>query len=421
MSVARQVDTLIIGGSVAGVAVAEELRRLGDTGSVLIVEAQSHLPYDRPPLSKGVLTGATSAEDLAFHDAAYYSGEQIEVRLDTRASALDAPARTVELDTGERVAARHIVLATGAHARSLTLPGVPTIHLIREQHDAVALRDALRQARRLVVIGGGFIGAEVASSATTLGIATTIVELAPRPFEATVGSVVAELMLDLHRRAGVDVRCGVAVERGEAADDSLELQLTSGQRVAADVVVAGLGAIPTIDWLATSGLTIDDGIACDERGRTSAPEVYAIGDAAHWQGGGPRHGRRHEHWTSAREQARVVAHAITGRAGPRWTDVVPYVWSDQHGKRLQLIGGPAGADTVEVVKHDHETGAFLALYGSEGQLVAAVGCNQAKAITRQRLLVAAGAPFTEATDAFHTAHLSTQSRTFDTPTTTGLS
>jgi NADPH-dependent 2,4-dienoyl-CoA reductase/sulfur reductase-like enzyme len=398
VSAEQQVETLVIGGSVAGVAFAEELRRLGDTGSVLIVEAQPHLPYDRPPLSKSVLTGAASADDLAFHDVAYYAREQIEVRLDTRATALDAAARAVEFDTGERVTARHIVLATGAHARSLAIPGVPMIHLIRERDDAVALREALRDARRLVVVGGGFVGAEVASSATTLGIATTIVELAPRPFEAAVGSVVAELMLDLHRRAGVDVRCGVAVEHGQAIGHSLELQLTNGQRVAADVVAAGLGAIPTTDWLATSGLTIDDGIACDENGSTSAPEVFAIGDAAHWQGGGPRHGRRHEHWTSAREQARVVAQAITGQAGPRWADAVPYVWSDQHGKRLQVIGGPSDADTVEVVKHDHETGAFLVLYGHEGRLVGAAGCNQARAITQHRLLLAAGAPFADAID-----------------------
>ncbi len=395
-----QAETLVVGGSVAGVAVAEELRRLGDTGSVMIVEAQPHLPYDRPPLSKGVLTGATGTDELAFHDAAYYADQQITVRVNTRATALDAAARTVEFGTGECLTARRIVLATGAHARPLVIPGVPRIHLLREQDDAIALREALRFARRLVVVGGGFIGAEVASSATALGIATTIVELAPRPFEASVGSAVAELMLELHRRAGVDVHCDVAVERGERSGDSLVLELTDGQRLEADVVVAGLGAFPAIEWLAASGLVIDNGLVCDETGRTSAPGVFAIGDAAHWQGGGQLHGRRHEHWTSAREQARVVAQEITGQAGLQWTDAVPYVWSDQHGKRIQVIGAPADADVVEVVKHDEETSMFLALYGRQGRLVAAVGCNQAGMITRQRPLIAAGAPFADATGAF---------------------
>jgi 3-phenylpropionate/trans-cinnamate dioxygenase ferredoxin reductase component len=400
MSAGSQIDTLIVGGSVAGVALAEELRRFGDTGSVVVVESQPHLPYDRPPLSKGVLTGATDEDELAFHDAAYYASHQITVRPGIKANALDAAARIVELDTGERVAARRVVLATGAHARPLVIPGVPRVHLIRERDDAIALRDALRAAHRLVVVGGGFIGAEVASSATTLGIATTIVELGSRPFESSLGPVVAELMLDLHRGAGVDVRCDVAVARGERAGDVLELELTDGRRLAAEVVVAGLGAIPTIDWLATSGIAIDDGIVCDESGRTSMPGVFAVGDAARWRGGGPRQGRRHEHWTSAREQARVVAQAITGHTGPRWADAVPYVWSDQHGKRVQLIGVLADADVVEVVKRDDESGAFLALYGREGRLVAAVGCNQARAITRQRPLIAARAAFADATGAF---------------------
>jgi NADPH-dependent 2,4-dienoyl-CoA reductase/sulfur reductase-like enzyme len=395
----QPVDTLIVGGSVAGVAVADELRRLRDTGSIVILEAQPHLPYDRPPLSKGMLTGTTGADELTFHDAAYYADQRIEVRVGTQATALDAVARTVELDTGGCAKARRIVLATGAHARPLTIPGIARVHLIRERDDAVALRGALEQARRLVVVGGGFIGAEVASSATALGIATTIVELAPRPFQSVVGAAVAELMLELHRRAGVEVRCGVAVERGEAAGASVELQLTDGSRIETDAVAAGLGAMPSVDWLASSGLVIDDGIVCDATGGTSASGVFAIGDAACWRGDGPRGGRRHEHWTSAREQARIVAHAITGQDGPRWADAVPYVWSDQHGRRVQIIGAPADADVVEVVKHDRETGAFLALYGREGRLVAAVGCNQAAAITRHRPKVAAGAPFADATGA----------------------
>jgi 3-phenylpropionate/trans-cinnamate dioxygenase ferredoxin reductase subunit len=396
----QQVDTLIVGGSVAGVALAEELRRLGDTGSVVIAEAQPHLPYDRPPLSKGMLTGAMSADELIFHDAAYYAAAGIEVRVGTPATALDATGRTVELDTGEHLKARRIVLATGAHARPLAIPGVTRVHLIRARDDAVALRSALEQARRLVVVGGGFIGAEVAASATALGIATTIVELAPLPFGSVLGPAVAELMLELHRRAGVDVRCGVAVERGEAVGGAVKLQLTDGARIETDVVAAGLGAIPSVDWLAPSGLAIDDGIVCDETGRTSASGVFAIGDAARWPSDSMHGGRRQEHWTNAREQARIVAQAITGQDGPGWAEAMPYVWSDQHGKRLQIIGSPAGADAIEVVKHDSETGTFFALYGREGRLVAAVGCNQAGAITRHRPKVAARAPLADVATAF---------------------
>lgn len=402
-----ELDTVIIGGSVAGVGVADELRRLGHDRPITLLDAQSHLPYDRPPLSKGVLTGEIAPEHLSFHDAEHYRSSGIELRLGVRVERLDAATRTIELETGETLRARTIVLATGARARPMR-QDAEHVHLLRERNDALELHAALSVASRVVIIGGGFIGAEIASSATAIGVAATLVELAARPFEAITGPEVAELMLELHRRAGVDIRCGVTADRVARSVDGYTVSLGDGSAVSADAVVAGLGAVPEIEWLAGSGLEIDDGVVCDFSGRTSFPGVYAAGDAARWSAGDSP-ARRHEHWTSAREQGRIVAHTIIGTPGPRWEDTIPYVWSDQHGARLQMIGAPATSDAVEVVQHDEQTGAFLALYGRDGELAGAVGCNRAGAITKQRLLLGSKATFTAALDAFAPGAISPRS------------
>jgi NADPH-dependent 2,4-dienoyl-CoA reductase/sulfur reductase-like enzyme len=177
------------------------------------------------------------------------------------------------------------------------------------------------------------------------------------------------------------------------------VSLSDGSTVSSDLVVAGLGAVPEIEWLAGSGLEVDDGIICDTEGRTSVAGIYAAGDVARWSAGDPQI-RRHEHWTSAREQGRIVAQTIQGATGPRWEQTVPYVWSDQHGSRVQIVGSPRNAEVVEIVQRDEQTGAFVALYGRAGRLIAAVGCNRAGLITRQRALIARGSTFVAAVDAF---------------------
>ncbi|RZL85359.1 hypothetical protein EEB14_54450 [Rhodococcus sp. WS4] len=372
---------VIIGASVAGVGLADELRALGYSKSITLLDAQDQLPYDRPPLSKGALTGESSMEDITFHPADHYVDADIDLRLGTRAVRLDARQRTVVLETGEEIRAEAVVVATGARARRW--PQTRTAcHVVREFQDALDLRDALDTARRVAVVGGGFIGAEVASSATTLGLEVVVVEAAPRPFENRVGAEVAELLLDLHNNAGVKVIAGVAVEE----IDGGVLRLADGHsRIDADVVVVGLGAVPVDEWLDDSGLTVAGGVVCDDRGRTGHPGVYAAGDVAAWPDPHTGKVRRHEHWTSAREQARIVASDIAGAEdGPKWSDAVDYVWSDQYGGRIQLLGSPHLSDDVRILDHDPSTGRFLALYGARGRLVGAVGCQAAVKVLRQR-------------------------------------
>jgi NADPH-dependent 2,4-dienoyl-CoA reductase/sulfur reductase-like enzyme len=386
---------VVIGASVAGVGVAEELRALGYALPIYLVDAQPQLPYDRPPLSKGVLTGKTGLDDIAFHPAEYYETAGIDLRLGTRVVGLDPRRRVVLLEDDATLLADAIVIATGAQARRWP-GGDGTVCVVREQSDALRLRDAFADARRVAVVGGGFIGAEVASSAAALGLEVTVIEAAGRPLEARLGSEVAELLLGLHQSAGVQVWSGTAVDR----IDRRQVTTDDGRMLDADVVVAGLGAVPAVEWLSGSNLSISSGVVCDDRGRTAFPGVHAIGDVAAWADPVTGRRRRHEHWTSAREQARIVAHDIIGQPGPAWSDSVDYVWSDQHGHRIQLLGRPDRADTVHVVDHDPATGRFLALYGLADRLVGVVGCRAGATVLQQRRAITEGAPFDAVVSAF---------------------
>ncbi|MBN9747770.1 hypothetical protein DMP23_42925 [Amycolatopsis sp. A1MSW2902] len=383
--------TVIIGGSVAGVRAATELRRLGYEDPLVVLEAQAALPYDRPPLSKGILTGKDKAEDIAFHTAEHYASLGIDVRLSARAVKLDALGKRVELDDGQALTASNIVIASGAQARRFPADrtGGP-IHTIRELTDAIELGDALSRAEQVVVIGGGFIGAEVASSARTLGRSVVVIEAAAKPFEALLGSDVASLLAELHVDAGTRLRCGTAVDRVAQVGPGQRVHLADGTYEDADVVVAGLGAAPAVGWLAGTGLVVDGAVRCDSAGRTAAEGIYAIGDVATWTNARDGAAHRHEHWTSAREQADLVAARISGTATDALPKSVPYVWSDQYGKRIQVLGRPAGADTVKVVDHDPQRGSWLALYGRSGILTAVAGCSAAARVMRYRPVLAAG-------------------------------
>ncbi len=369
---------LVVGGSVAGVGVVNELRRLGFAGEVVLIEAGRHLPYDRPPLSKAVLLGEAAEARLPFHDAAHYAGLRVEVRLSSPVAALDAEARAVVLASGERLAGDAVVIATGARARPFPADRADgPVPVIRDLDDAVALRGRFRPGARLAVIGGGFVGAEVASSARSAGLSVTVFEAAAMPFARVLGDAVAAEVLALHREAGVALRLGVTVDRVARTPAGYRLDLSDGTSAAADLVVAGLGAVPNVEWLAGSGLDAADGIACDALGRTAAPGIHAAGDVASWPD--PRTGRRarHEHWTAAREQARIVAGDIADVRERRWESFVPYFWSDLHGKRLQLLGAPDPSDAVEFVHRHPARGAFVAEYRRGGALVGVAGLNAA--------------------------------------------
>jgi 3-phenylpropionate/trans-cinnamate dioxygenase ferredoxin reductase component len=369
-------SVLIIGASVAGVGAANELRRCGFPGRITLVDAQAHLPYDRPPLSKAALQGEVALPDLQFHDHDHYARTKIDLQLGSAAQRLDPHARTVFLESGQSLTADRIIIATGARARPFPADRCTgTVHLLRSLDDATQLRALFRPGKRLVVIGGGFIGAEVASTASSLGLHVVVIEAARLPFERIMGSQIAARLADLHVQAGVELLCGVAVERIERAACGQRVFTADDMRIDADVVVAGLGSLPNVEWLASSGLELSNGILCDEQGRTRAPGIFATGDVAAWLDRLNGLHVRHEHWTAAREQARIVAQSISGGIGTLWRDFVPYFWSDLYGVRLQMLGSAVDADDIRIVHQDNEKQAFVAEYRKAGELIGVVGCN----------------------------------------------
>lgn len=374
-------SVLIVGASVAGLGAANELRRCGFGGRVILADAQDHLPYDRPPLSKAFLH--LEAASAAFHEEEHYRDQAIELELGVAAVSLDVADRLVTFEGGRSITADVILIATGARARRLPAAiAPPGVHVVRDLNDAVRLREEMRAGRRLVMIGGGFIGAEVASTAVKLGLDVTIVDAAPVPLANVLGEAVAGRIAGLHQSAGVRLELGAPVRLIAADGGNYRVELSDGRTMEMDIVVAGLGSIPNIEWLAGSGLDVRDGVVCDGRGRTSAPAIFAAGDVAAWRD--PLNGEpeRHEHWTAAREQGRIVAQDITGADEGSWTDFLPYFWSDIHGHRVQLLGTTSGADRVEFAFDNRDTGAFVAEFTADDRLIGVAGCNAAARVMR---------------------------------------
>lgn len=371
-------SVLIVGASVAGVGTADELRRCGFAGRITLVDAQTHLPYDRPPLSKALLGGVSEPSGIAFHEPAYYARMGIQLVLGSAARSLDPARRSVRLESGRELTSDCIVLASGARARPFPVASAAgRVHLLRDIDDARRLRGLLGPGKRLVIIGGGFIGAEVASTASGFGVNVVLVEAARRPFARLLGDDIAARLANLHQAAGVDLVCGEAVEQIDARNGGSRVILADGRQFEADIVLAGLGAVPNLEWLAASGVQLANGVACDDRGRTSVSGIFAAGDVAAWINPATGLHERHEHWTAAKEQGRIVAQTIAGEPSSSWQAFVPYVWSDFHGVRLQMFGSTGGAEDVQVVHDDPARRAFVAEYHSRGRLIGVVGCNAA--------------------------------------------
>lgn len=379
----------VVGASLAGLSAARSLREQGYDGRLVIIGDETHRPYDRPPLSKEFLAGALGEADLALET----DGEDLSAEwlLGVRATGLDRADRAVELSDGSRLRADGIVIATGAAAR--TLPGSEGLagaHTLRTLDDARALRDELAQGGRLVVIGGGFIGAEVASTAYALGVDVTVVEAAPTPLAGPLGADMGAIVSALHTDHGVRLLCGVGVKglSGERRVDAVLME--DGRSVPADIVVVGVGARPCVEWLEGSGVTLDNGVTCGADGRTSLAGVVAVGDCANWYD--PRTGghRRVEHWTGARERpAAAVTTLLAGGAVEPGVPRPPYFWSDQYGVKIQFVGHAAGADSVTVEEGTPDDRDVLAVYRRSGRPVAVLGMNQPRLFTRWRKQLAA--------------------------------
>jgi len=380
-------DIVIAGASLAGARAAETLREEGFGGSIRIVGEEDRPPYDRPPLSKQVLAGEWDADRATI--PVPVDDLDVEWLLGRRASSLDVADRRIGLDGGDALDFDGLVIATGARPRRLPgTEGLAGVHVVRTLDDSLGLRADLDAAPdRVVVIGAGFIGAEVAATCRGLGLAVTMIEAMPVPLVRALGEEMGAACAEIHRDHGVDLRLGVGVA-GLRGDQRVEaVELADGTVVPADVVVVGIGVVPNTEWLEGSGLTIADGVVCDET-CLAAPGIVAAGDVARWPN--PRFGvdMRVEHWDNALDQGAAAARRLlAGDEGGVPYAPVPWFWSDQYDRKIQLAGRPAPDDEVRVVIGSVEERRFVALYGRAGRLVGVLGMNRPRHVMQFRMKI----------------------------------
>ena len=400
---------VVVGASLAGFRAAEELRARGYTGSIALVGEEPHRPYDRPPLSKHVLAGKQLPEAIELTPA-MGSVDDLDLtwHLGVPATGLDLAGRSVLLAGGERLPYDGLVIATGATPRELPgtahLDGVRTLRTLDDCltiRAELALEGARPGPRRVVVVGAGFIGAEVAATCRGLGLEVTLVEALPVPLERGVGPVLGQVVADLHRDHGVDVHLGVGVVRIVAEDGGdrvSQVHLTDGTEIDVDLVVVGVGVTPNTEWLEGSGLDTDNGVLCDET-CLAAPGVVAAGDVARWPNRRFGELMRVEHWDNAVEMgahaARTLLADAAGRVGEPY-EPIPWFWSDQYDRKIQLAGRASATDDVVVVAGSIEERKFVAFFGREGRLVGVLGMSMPAKVMRWRSLVEAGSTWDEA-------------------------
>ena len=393
---------VIVGASLAGLRAAETLRASGYDGIVTLIGAEPHMPYDRPPLSKQFLKGDWDAERISLRRPDQYEPLQLDFHLGVAAKQLDPVGKTVTMVNGDVVPFDGCIIATGTAARRLPFGhDLDGVHTLRTLDDAVALRDALDHGARLAIVGAGFIGSEVASTARGKGCDVTVFEAAPVPLARVLGPVMGAALGALHEPNGTRLQLNANITgfASTGAHRVAGVRLADGAIVEADAVVVGVGSQPVTGWLEGSGLTLRDGIVCDMMlHAVGAPGVFAAGDVCRWPDG-RRHGAeaRLEHWTNASEQGAAAAKNLlaylAGGAGEPFCPV-PFVWSDQYGSRIQFLGHSSADDDVAVVRGAVADGKFVAVYGRGGVLVGALGVNMPKDLMGFRKLLAADSPTT---------------------------
>ncbi len=387
---------VVVGGGLGGLRTVEELRAAGHDGPVTLIGAERHPPYDRPPLSKDVLTGAAGLDDVVLRGAADLAALDVRLELGRRAVDLEPGEHRVRLHGGEPLRYDALVVATGSSPRLLPgVPDLPGVHLLRTWDDAVALRASLTTASSVAVVGGGLVGSEVASVAVGMGLPVTVVDPMPTLMLRGLGPVLGAAMTRRHERRGVRVLTEQVVV-GLSGDDRVRsLTLGDGTVLEADCVVVGVGSEPATGWLEGSGVRVGDGVVCDELLRAiGVDDVFAVGDVARWHH--PRYGEqvRLEHWSASGDQARCVAATLTGTPTP--CDALPYVWTEQHGGRLQVHGRLRPQDELHFVAGGPDEDAFVALSAGDGVLQGVAGLDSPRLVTRARRLLRQGAPFEQA-------------------------
>ena len=398
---------VIVGASLAGLNAAEALRDEGFDGEITLIGEEPEAPYDRPPLSKQLLTGEWDVDRLPLRSAEEFAALNLEFLGGRSASRLDVANRSILLEDGERVGYDGLIIATGA--RALELPsgrGLAGVHTLRNRADALRIREDLERGGKVVVIGAGFIGAEVASSARARGLDVTMVEALSAPMIGPLGEQLADWAADLHREAGVELRFEATVSSfvGEQRVEAVEL--ADGSRIEADSVIVGIGVRPNVGWLEDSGLTIGDGVICDQFCR-AAPGVFAAGDVARWPNelfmhfryGEPQRTMRIEHWINAVEQGMAAArNLLLESRGERLEAFVPvpYFWSDQHGLSIMAAGITSPRDDFHLVHGTLESNRFAAIYGLRGYLTGVVAVGWPRMLRRYQAMIRKQASWEEA-------------------------
>lgn len=383
---------VVAGASLAGLRSAESLRQEGFTGELTLLGEETHFPpYDRPPLSKEVLKGLWEAERGRLKVSADFDAKLV---LGRRAVQLHRDRSEIELDDGSVVGFDGLVVATGASPRMLPSidTSMPGVHLLRTYDESVALREAIKHASRVAIIGAGWIGCEVAATCRDSGVDVTVIEFFPQPLERTLGPVMGAWAADLHRSHGVDLRLGVGVESVSGNGQVEQLLLTDASTVDADIVVVAVGVAPQTKWLEGNGLDLENGVLCDETMRAvGAENIVAAGDVARWHN--PMFNRimRVEHWTNAVEQASFAAYTLlhTPEESKPFS-TVPYVWSDQYNIKLQYVGAPG--EFHSVLEGSITDQKFVAGYASEGHLVGALCINSPARMNRYKRFIATHPP-----------------------------
>lgn len=373
--------TIIVGGGQAGGRCAITLRSKGYQGEIQLIGEEKHPPYRRPPLSKTVLLGENAVEDGYFRPLSEYADNDIDVRLERRVEKLDAEGRQVRYDDGSSASFEHLVLALGAAPRTLPVPGADRdgVFLLRTAGDALAIKSVLQPGRRIVIVGGGFIGLEVASSARQLGCEVTVLEAQDRLLMRSLPAEAAEAVARVHQDEGVTIRAGVHIEAIGGNGQVSHVTLAGGERIEADAVIVGIGIVPNTALAADAGLEIADGITTDEFGCASVDAVYAAGDCACCYL--PRYGRhvRLESFQNADQQGMNVAATIAGQ--PAGYDPVPFVWSDQYQRVLQTVGFP-GEGNRQVQRGSLEDNNLVLFSLKNDELVGVTGWGSGRLIAK---------------------------------------
>ena len=384
-------EVLVAGASAAGLSTVEALRRQGYAGRITVLGDEAHAPYDRPPLSKQVLSGDWAPDRAALRTADHLTGLAADFVLGDPAVGFDPATRTVVTSSGRELSAEAVVIATGVRPR--TLPGqdgLAGIHVLRTLDDALALRAELVGGTRVVVVGEGVLGSEIAATARSAGLEVTMTGPQPAPMALQVGPLVSGLLAELHAGRGVVLRLGHGVTGFDGdAGRVTGVRLDTGERLPADLVVVAVGAVPATEWLATSGLELADGVVCDSRCR-AAEGVWAVGDVARWHHDHLGSLVRLENRTNATEQSIAVAAGILGGESPYVP--VPYFWTDQYDVKVQVFGViPPGAE-VEIVDGAVEGGRFVARYSLGGAVTGVLGWRMPKQVRQRSAEISLRAP-----------------------------